>query len=143
MMQVILSNILARILFTLAITGFASIASAHNEAGSLGDDATATDIYLVYCEEGTERLEASIADTDPDMTPLVSVTISKTGSATSTDPIDSDGEYSPAIQLAEGDGQYALTVSKSDFGAENYDVQFHCMAGGIHTETIIQMIQNQ
>lgn len=142
-MYAIPAKCLSQITFTFMITCFASIAMAHSQAGSLGDEALATDIYLVYCDEDTERLEVSIADTEPVMPPLVSVTISKERSKTTTDPVDADGVYSKTKKLKNGAGQYALTVSKSDVGAENYDLQFHCMAGVTHTETAIQMIQNQ
>jgi hypothetical protein len=135
----------------LLTASYTNIASAHNASGSLGQAASATDLYMVSCFDNGDgtgvsaRLAMQVADLAPAAAPKVSVQVIKGVSAvTSTDSKDGDAKYSPFVYSNGGDGSYYVSVSKTAAGAENYDLDFHCQnAAGGHTGTTIQMLQNK
>lgn len=131
-----------------AVAGYANMASAHTQTGSLGTEAGATDVYLVTCATGddtTGRLELSVINVTAS-SPLLSAHLEKDGvSFTGTDPVSGDGNFSPLISLTGGDGGYNLTIDKAGAGAANYSIDFHCKTGsGVHTgeDTSIVLLQN-
>lgn len=132
----------------LVAGGYADLASAHTQNGSLGRSDTATDVYAVTCSNDgngePDRLIASVRDEKPRRRPTVTVAVSKNDVSTNTtDPRDGDRLYSPAVELLQGPGDYSVTVSKSGLGAEIYKLQFHCMSGINHVATDILRTQNQ
>jgi hypothetical protein len=134
----------------LIAAGYASFASAHTQSGSL-IATPATDVYAVTCSDDGSGPPASlylhVKDLAPVLAPLVSTQATKgTASSTlSTDPVDGDANYSPAVTVTGGAGVYLLKVNKSAVaGTETYTAEFHCQtAAGVHTGTTWAMTQNQ
>jgi hypothetical protein len=139
----------------LVVVGHIQSASAHEQSGTLGSRKSATDVYLVTCdnEEGgdtpTYRLATRVRDNAPAAAPLVSVSTSKGGSTTKTTDTNGDGNsrFSALAHNNQGNGQYTMKVRKSAAGTEKYAVEFHCegpkSSGYIHTSTLIQQTQDQ
>lgn len=132
----------------LAMTAFGNIANAHDETGSLGAPAGATDIWSVNCTTGDKnnaRLEVSVTNVTK-ASPILSVQIKKNGNSQSTsDPVGGDGNYSSVISLSEGDGAYQMILNKAGPGSLKYAIQLHCKTGsGLHTgnDTSSQLIQD-
>ena len=134
----------------LIAAGYAGLASAHTQSGSL-IATPATDVYAVTCSNNgggaPAKLWLHVKDLAPKRAPLVSTQASKGGatSTQSTDPGDGDVNYSPARTLVKLGGVYMLRVNKTGAGGtETYTVEFHCQtAGGVHTGTTWRMTQNQ
>jgi hypothetical protein len=139
---------------------YVELASAHKQTGSLGrkiNGAAATDIFYVTCRDQdlsenpalADHLVISVKDLAPKLAPLISIQVKKNNklSILSTDKVDGDTKYSPEVRLAEGAGIYMLSIKKSKSikkGLETYMAEFHCEASdSSHTDTLIQMIQNQ
>ena len=136
----------------LIAAGYAGLASAHTQSGSL-IATPATDVYAVTCSNNGSGAPAKlwfhVKDLAPKLAPLVSIQASKGGASStlSTDPVDGDANYSPGVYLtpAVGAGVYTLKVNKSaGAGTETYTAEFHCQtSGGVHTGTTWRMTQNQ
>ena len=139
---------------------YAGLVSAHTQSGSLGKKntgAAATDLFNVTCPEYdlsgnavlVDHLVISVKDMAPKLAPLISIQVKKNNklSVLSTDKVDGDTKYSPEVRSAGGAGTYLLAIKKSKSlkkGFEIYVAQFHCeTVGNNHTETLIQMIQDQ
>ncbi len=133
----------------LSVLGYAGSASAHDQSGTLGVAATATDYYQVSCYDdgngSAQKLAVQIKDAAPVAAPIVSIQVVKGRKASnSTDAVDGNAAYSPLLNITGGDGDYNVTVSKTAAGAETYTFQFHCVtSGGDHTGTDIAVLQNQ
>lgn len=136
----------------LLATGYAGLASAHTQSGAVGVATTGvarTDVYRVTCIAPAAKLYLHVKDLAPVKAPLVSTQATKgtASSALSTDTVDGDANYSPAVTLVAGTGDYTLKVNKSAstvVGIETYVAEFHCQdAGGNHTDTTWIMTQNQ
>jgi hypothetical protein len=131
----------------------AGSATAHEQTGSLGADAAATDYYEVTCSDDGSGPPASlivqVTDTGANGDPLVSVQAHKGSQfANTTDPADDDDTTpSPLVFVNGTAGVYEVLVDKSDAGAETYRLSFHCQTGanggGVHTGTSIAIRQNQ
>jgi hypothetical protein len=130
-------------------------ARAHEQNGSLGSAASATDFYQVTCsqDEGgppptlllLQVLDSSSAPS-PEGPALVAVQGQKgTLAANSTDLGGGDATASPAITLAGGAGVYDVLVYKTEAGSDGYTLTYHCFSQGQaeHTPTTITTRQNQ
>jgi hypothetical protein len=136
----------------LIAAGYAGIASAHTQSGTVGlatSGVAKTDVYVVTCNAPGTKLYLRVRDLAPVKAPLVSIQATKGGasSALSTDAVDGDGNYSPTVTLVAGSGNYVLKVNKSAssvIGIESYVAEFHCQnVGGGHTTTTWDLTQNQ
>lgn len=129
--------------------GQAGSAWAHDQSGSLGKSAGATDLYQVTCSTDSggdsDHLNIQVLDSAPAASPMVSVQVQKGASAAnSTDAKDGDTAYSPLVSAKGGNGAYNVLVNKTASGAENYKLEYHCQAkDGEHTGTSIFVLQNQ
>ncbi len=131
-----------------AFASYGALAFAHTQTGSLGDDAGAADIYQVTCATGdttTGRLEVSIINVTPS-SPLLSVVVERNGlSASVTDTVSGDSNYSDVASVTAGDGPYTVTLTKDGAGSLNYSMEFHCKTGaGLHTgdDTSIAVLED-
>lgn len=131
-----------------AFAGYGSIASAHTQTGSLGDDAGATDIYEVTCATGDTsngRLEITVLNATAS-SPLLSVLVERNGQSSAvTDAVSGDSDYSPLASVTAGDGGYTVTLTKAGTGSLNYSMEYHCKTGsGLHTgdDTSIVVLEN-
>ncbi len=127
-----MKSALVRIAFVSASVlvgaGNPDIASAHTIPGSLGNAATATDLYTVQCPTGTRKLESRIRDNAPVAAPLVSAqTYKGTRATNTTDTVDGNRGFSPTVLNQSGVGAYLVLVDKSRSGAERYTLQLHCL----------------
>lgn len=139
---------------------YAELASAHTQAGSLGKKntgAAATDKFYVTCRDEdlsgnvalADHIVISVKDLAPKLAPLISIQVTKNNKSSllSTDLTDGDTRYSREVKLVGGGGTYLLAIKKSKSikkGLESYVAQFHCETSDkSHTDTLIQMIQNQ
>ena len=140
----------------LIAAGYAGLASAHTQSGTVGlanSGLAKTDVYTVHCPAPATKLYLHVKDLAPVKLPVVSIQAIKGGSSPlSNDAVDGDAAYSPVATLAAGSGDYRLNVNKSAYtgtlaahkGAEVYIAEFHCQdAGGNHTDTTWDMIQDQ
>lgn len=154
------------IVFMMAMLGLtvAANAVAHDQIGSLGEDASATDYYMVTCSTDaggeSDRLEVRLLDAT--ITPgggKISAVIQRENvAATASDPVrvtrgegcagfndvKQDKNPGPLSSVALGNGVYYIMVHKQKPGPKNYLLQYHCKsAEGIHTGTAIVTIQDQ
>jgi hypothetical protein len=133
----------------LLAAGSAGIVSAHTQTGTLGADASATDLYLVTCDDNGNGqpayLIAQVLDSAPKAAPLLSVLASKESQAVnSTDTVDGDSSFSPLVKVEGGRGNYLVAVTKTKKGQEAYILQYHCHTpSDVETGTEIVTLQNQ
>ena len=103
----------------------ADLAPAHDQGGSLGTTASATDYYEISCfDDGSGApgsLQLRILDSSPGSLPQVSVQIQRGLSLASvSDEITPDIVPSPWIYSNEGAGVYHVLVDKTGTGAKVY-----------------------
>ena len=132
---------------------------------SLGSSATAKDIWQVTCPTGTKYFEAQVRDRAPVATPILSinVTASSTAGTTNgvrTDTVDANGgtiacdltgfsSYSRRTLTTASAAPVTFTfeVYKDAVGAEDYDVSEHCGKTTVPTDlgngTSLTNLQNQ
>ncbi|MEY4768000.1 MAG: hypothetical protein RL637_639 [Pseudomonadota bacterium] len=135
--------------FIFVLSG--NIVLAHEQTGSLGKSASATDLYQIQCFDNgdgtgnTARLVTQIIDSPPKVAAKLSVQTVKAAKATNTtDAIDGDALGSPFASNYGGDGYYYVIVNKDGAGVESYTLDFHCQSSsGEHTGTEISSLQNQ
>lgn len=125
------------------------IAQAHGGGGAIdpnGDNPSATILAGVNCSGGTDFLVAQVRD-DSGFVPglFLSLHLQKGLKMTSvTDTVSGDNFASAEAHLAGGDGQYFMSLTKTDAGTRNFDVTWHCMNNnGDHTDTEISVYQVQ
>jgi hypothetical protein len=122
---------------------YTSIASAHDQPGSLGAAAKATDMYLVTCSPdgnlNTDHLFVQVIGEASG--PKVSAQVfKKVGGALNTSASVDIGTK----VLRGGNGVYTVTVDKSAAGIANYSLSYHCQSGSDdHTLTDIDPLQDQ
>ncbi len=129
--------------------GYAGVSSAHDAGATLDADGTIrsfTGLASVDCFDdgsGTEdHLVVSIRDNSPPVPGLmvnVQVVSSKGNKVNSiTDTVSGDADFSPFIKVQDGKGPYSVIVNKTDVGARDFDLQYHCRtANDVHTGTDI------
>jgi hypothetical protein len=138
---------------SFAIPLLAGPAAAHTQSGSLGAEASATDLFQVVCSnDGTGApgsLSVQILDDVPAAAPKVGVQV-RGGLllATSTDAVDGDTTPSPLIHVdVTTTLVFDVLVDKTGAGSENYVLTYHCVTGpngtGLHTGTALVTRQNQ
>jgi hypothetical protein len=145
------------LLALLAAAGWPADADAHDQGGSLGIAASATDFYQVTCSQDPEPgspvpalLFLQVLDTssapNPEAPALVAVQGQKGSlAANSTDPVGGDASASPGIMLSGGAGVYDVLVYKTEAGSDAYTLTYHCLTADLadHTPTSISPKQNQ
>jgi hypothetical protein len=98
------------------------------------DDGTGNADYLV----------ARIRDTSPPVTGrFLNLQLLKGTRAISiSDITPGDANYSPYIMLSGGNGVYTLMINHTRAGAQNFDLEWHCMTkDNLHTGTDILVDQ--
>lgn len=133
----------------LTVLGYAGSASAHDISSGLGKAATATDYYQISCyDDGNgpaDHLYIQVIDMAPVAKPMISVQVTKGILASNTtDAVDGNATYSPALTIKGGNGDYAVTIDKTAAGLETYSLQYHCeTSSGDHTGTAYTILTNQ
>ncbi len=142
----------------LLSAGYAGLVSAHTQSGAVGlagSGLAKTDVYTLACPTSTAKLYIRVKDLAPVKAPSVSIQATKgtSSSALSTDAVDGDANYSPALTLSAGSGTYTFKVNKSAYtgtsathkGAETYVAEIHCQdsAGNHLAQPDPVMTQNQ
>lgn len=116
-------------------------AKAQLLTGSLGNAASAKDVYVAVCPDGKTGLLVDVNDLLPNNPAAVCLDVFKDNAATHTCDNDGGG-IGPTVALNKGDGVYNLLFAKSAVGAEGYDSLIGCLPGDTNPSTI-QRIQNQ
>lgn len=147
----------------LALVGYVSAASAHTAGAVLdpvGNNASATDMAVVYCyDDGSGApysLVTQISDetrSNPEVFVNTQIFVKSIDPFTgldnsqlinATDPVPGDGLYGPEISVVGYDKPYYISVSKTAAGANQFSIVYHCMtANHIHTGTDINVLQVQ
>lgn len=103
--------------------------------------ASATDVWQVTCNSdavlgNTHHLSAQILDRSGDTVFLPLVIVKGNNAVTTVDPTGGDGNMSPLVSLAGGNGTYSLLVNYTRAVNQIYNIEFHCEnAAGSHTPT--------
>jgi len=129
----------------LATAGYASHALAHTAGATIdsaGNNASATDLAQVICFDDSngspDHILVEIQDLSPSVSGLLlSAQIFKDGHMTNTtDTVSGDASYSNSAILKGGEGEYIISVSKTKYGARDFNIRYHCeTANGVHTGT--------
>ena len=134
----------------LALSGYTHSAMAYGISGTTldpaGNNASATDLAVASCPEGTHHFSAAVQDnSSPVDGLLVSVHIFKdTKMTTATDTVSGDGGWSDIISVDGGAGNYYVSVRKTKVGARAFTIGWDCRnANNISTGTNIQVLQLQ
>lgn len=143
------TRVIVRTAVALGVLVAVNSAVGHEQKGSLGRDAGATDQYQVICTVGESsgephHLAMSVLDRTAGPA-MISVQVSKGFAATNTtDTVGGDAKYSAESVTIGGGGVYSVLVDKNGKGAQNYVLSFHCQdIDNIHAGTAIQTLQNQ
>ncbi|NOT83263.1 MAG: hypothetical protein HOP02_00470 [Methylococcaceae bacterium] len=147
------NTVLKKILLSTAIllsAGFSSITLAHSGGATLGADASATDLASVTCyDDGNGPADHLLIAVEDGSAPipglLVNMQAFKDNKMTNvTDPVSGDGNSSPEAMLRGGNGDYRISVNKTNTGLRDFEVTFHCeTSNNIHTGTDINVLQVQ
>ncbi|MCH2187032.1 hypothetical protein MK280_14290 [Myxococcota bacterium] len=122
-------------------------ASAATGTGTLAGPPSVGELIHVECfDDGSgspASLVAQIEDLPPVLGPFVSVQIVRGSAATNgTDPVDGDGDGSPAIFIDGGPGTYDVFVNKSGVGEEDWRLSLSCWTGpsgtGVEAGTLVE-----
>ncbi len=144
-------NIMA--VFVACTLGYAGISNAHDAGATMDPSGTIrsfTGLAFVNCfNDGSgppDNIIVSIRDNSPPVPGLmvnVQVVSSKGDKAISiSDTVSGDADFSPFVLLQDGAGPYTLIVNKTDIGARDFDLQYHCnTANDVHTGTEIGVFQ--
>ena len=106
------------------------------------NDASATDYYVATCSNdpatGTPTYQFGVALRTDSGTPLVSVQVVHLNlsnyqytAMNATDPVNGDGNYSPAVLFPGGNGDYIVLVNKSGTGKVTYTLETGCATNGL------------
>lgn len=148
-MKKLRSKFILRTLSILMVTAYAELTMAHNATAVIdvaSNNAGATDLAIVSCTGGTAYLEGTVKDMSA---PVLGLFLSyhiyrDLKMATTTDPVANDAFAGPTIQVAGGDGNFFISLTKTKAGARLFDVSWHCKdAAGNHTGTDITVAQVQ
>lgn len=111
--------------FSLASLGFAGMVSAHDQAGALGMDGSAVDVYQVTCSTDSggvsDHLEVQVFDptTTPGGGKISAVVRRNSVVLNSSDSVRADTERSPVLSMSGGDGNYDVMVHKLKTGLKS------------------------
>jgi hypothetical protein len=116
---------------------------AHDQSGSLGAQASATDYYELECfDDGNgspEHLFFEVrGDTRNTAVQVSGQVVNGSQAASATDHTSGDSSYSPQLKVVhEGDNDvYRMVIDKNGPGVAQYSLQYHCETGnGVHTGT--------
>ena len=130
----------------LFVVLFYSTAKAHDKSGTLGDNASATDIFTVGCGENTHQvyfeLFASLPKGSPSNLVVSAELLGGKDTITVTDESSADGLKSRGVYVESS--SLIILINKNMNGKANFAMQYHCeAASGDHTDTEINQIQNQ
>lgn len=125
-----------KILFLL-LMGLSFNSFAHDYSGRFYDESvntSAVDYLIVTCSVDGEMVPDKMffKISSPDSKPLVSAQVAKNNFVTNVVP--SRG----GVEIAQGAGEYRITVDKNGAGVASYSLEYHCESGGEHTETTIE-----
>jgi len=137
----------------LALAGCPGTGAADTLRGALLKGETASDIYDVTCpRSGSTRLDVGIESLKKVPYILTASTLFGDKSVSTSDKKGADRKPSSLSTLAAGRGTYTVTVSKTLKPRKKektlkrgviYTLTYHCIMGTEHTETEVQVMQNQ
>ena len=146
-----LKKTLMAVFIAAATVGYAGISSAHTAGATLDPGSNIrsfTGQAFVTCfNDGNgeaDHLIARIRDLSPPVPGLlVNLQLYKGNKSNSiSDTVSGDADFSPFITLQNGPGVYWIMVNKTDKGARNFELEWHCNArDGVHTGTDIGVSQ--
>ncbi|MCX7088718.1 MAG: hypothetical protein NTV00_11765 [Methylococcales bacterium] len=129
---------------------YTSMALAHTAGGPIGATAGATDLAAVQCyDDGNGSADHLVIQIEDFSAPVAGLLMSMQASKgiqmiNITDTVSGDGNTSPAGILRGGDGEYRISVNKSNVGTRSFSVTYHCETiGNTHTGTDINALQLQ
>ena len=135
----------------LCLLGYATVSSAHEAGATMDANSTIrsfTSMAFVTCfDDGNgpaDNLIVRIRDNSPPVPGLlVNVQVFKGNKSNSiTDTVSGDADFTPFITLQNGPGVYWIMVNKTDVGARQFEVEYHCNTStGVHTGTDIGVTQ--
>lgn len=101
--------------------------SAHDQTGSLGVAASATDVYEVDCASAPKlffEIKSGLSSSSPVSAQVINETVARS----TTDSRGGDTGFSPALEVVKPGNSaiYTVVVNKSGAGAANYAIEFHC-----------------
>lgn len=120
-------------------------ANAHNKSGTLGESASATDIYTITCTSENTHVFFKMFTTLPKGSPKDIVVSAELLGGKDTVTVSSPNNISTQLADIQSVGIIVL-VNKNKTGKANFAMDFHCMtASGGHdpASTYITQIQNQ
>ena len=141
----------SRIFLAVGLLSYAAVNSAHNAGATLDPNSNVrsfTGMAFVTCfDDGNgpaDNLIARVRDLSPAVPVLlVNLQIVKGNKSNSiTDTVSGDANFTPFITLQGGPGTYWIMVNKTDVGARQFDLEYHCNTRtGVHTGTDIGVSQ--
>jgi hypothetical protein len=146
-----LKTVLSSFFMAICLFVYAAASHAHTAGATLdpGNNIRSfTGMAFVTCfDDGNgpaDNLVARIRDNSAPVPGLmVNLQIFKGNKSNSiTDTVSGDADFSPFITLQNGPGVYWILVNKTDIGARQFDVEWHCNTStGVHTGTDIGVTQ--
>ncbi len=137
--------------FIICTVGYAGICGAHTAGATLDANNTIrsfTGQAFVTCfDDGNgpaDNIIVRIRDLSAPIPGLLTnIQVYKGNKSNSiSDTISGDADFSPFITLQNGGGVYWILVNKTDIGARNFEVEYHCNTlNGVHTGTDIGVTQ--
>lgn len=134
----------------LIAAGHPNLAAAHSENNvAIGytpsdPNAGASDLAIVFCDPGTDYLEAQVRDkSNPAPGLLVNLhLVNRNQMKTVADTVSGDAAYSPFIRVNGGPGLYYVAVTTTSPGPRLFDLIYHCKSNdGSHPESSIEILQ--
>jgi hypothetical protein len=126
----------AALLFVVLFCSFT--VKAHDKSGTLGDNASATDIFTIGCFE----LFASLPKGSPSNLVVSAELLGGKDTITVTDESSADKLKSRSVYVESS--SLIILINKNMNGKANFAMQYHCeSASGDHTDSEINQIQNQ
>jgi hypothetical protein len=134
----------AALLFIVLFCSFT--VKAHDKNGTLGDNASATDIFTIGCGENTHQvyfeLFASLPKGSPSNLVVSAELLGGKDTITVTDESSADKLKSRSVYVESS--SLIILINKNMNGKANFAMQYHCeSASGDHTDSEINQIQNQ
>lgn len=140
----------------VAALGYSVNGAAHDQVGALGNEASATDHYLIICSteagEASDVLEVRVFDaTEAQGGGKISAVVQRESVVrTASDPFrvdkdfNHDKNFGPLTSVSGGNGAYNVMVHKLKTSPKSYLLEYHCKTNsGIHTGTSLTVLQDQ